>query len=715
MINKALEVLNKYFGYNSFRKGQENVIHSILNGNDTVAIMPTGGGKSICYQLPAILFDGITIVVSPLISLMKDQVDNLKATGISAGYINSSLSSLEYKIVKEKILNNNLKILYVAPERLLSQDFITLISNVNVPFIAIDEAHCVSQWGHDFRSSYTKINEFINLLKTRPTVAAFTATATEEVKNDMVKLLHLNKPSIFITGFDRENLILKVVQGGNKETFILNYLKTHKEDSGIIYCATRKEVESLWELLNNKDITALKYHAGLSDNERLENQESFLYDNCNIIIATNAFGMGIDKSNVRFVIHHNMPKNIESYYQEIGRAGRDGEESECILLFSQSDIHLQKYLIDVSTYNENRKLNEYNKLQLMADFSYSNDCLKKFILNYFGENYNQDCGKCSNCHFEGEFVDKTEEARNVLYCVYEMKRPLGVTSIIDILKGSKNKKVLRLGLDKLNTYGIMSNVSKDYLKTFIHTLISHRYLESLQGNFPTVGLTEKSIPILKREESVIFKEFVNKEYVDANNELLTILKSLRRDIANDENIPPYVVFSDSTLKELSIRLPINKEELLDISGIGEHKCEKYGTIFLNAINTYVNENNITLNFVFTKTKNDSQSKGSSHKGKTIEVTMDLLSNNPSIENACKQRNLQIGTILEHIKKYLEEHESTNLPLDFSNLYDENNEKEILDAIKQVGRNRLKPIKEIVNPNITYDEIKVVIFKNYFVS
>ncbi|MGL4731587.1 MAG: DNA helicase RecQ [Clostridium sp.] len=714
MLNNALNVLNKHFGYNSFRKGQESVIQSILDKKDTLAIMPTGGGKSICYQIPAILFDGITIVISPLISLMKDQVDNIKSTGINAAYINSSLSSSEYANIKDQLLNNNIKILYVAPERLTSQDFITLISKSNISLIAIDEAHCVSQWGHDFRTSYTKISDFINLLKERPVISAFTATATKEVKLDIIKCLKLKNPSAFVTGFDRENLNITVVKGGDKISFITNYLSSHKDDAGIIYCATRKEVEKLSELLDKKGIANLKYHAGLSDKEREENQESFIYDKCNVIIATNAFGMGIDKSNVRFVIHHNMPKNIESYYQEIGRAGRDGEESECIMLFSPSDIQVQKYLIDISTYSPERKINEYNKLQIMADFSYSNDCLKKFILNYFGEDYEKDCGKCSNCHFEGNLVDKTEEARNILYCVYEVKRPLGVNTIVDILKGSKNQKVLRLNLDKLNTYGIMKNISKDYLKTLVNTLISHKYLESLQGDFPVIKITNNAIPILKREEKVILKEVINKESTSIDNKLLSYLKDVRLKLSQDENVPPYVIFSDSTLKELSTRMPLNSNEFLDISGVGEHKCNKYSKPFLDAIVTYVKDNDIKVEFSFVKERKAQTSNSSSTKGKTVDITINMLKENPSVENVLKERGLKITTILNHLKQYFAENE-TNLDLDFSNLYVQSHEDEILSAIQQVGKDRLKPIKELVNSTISYDEIQVVIFKNFYIA
>ena len=418
MKNRGLEILEKYYGYKSFRRGQENIINSILSGNDVLAIMPTGGGKSICYQIPALLLDGVTIVISPLISLMKDQVDAIKEMGIESTYINSSLTSKEFEEIITNVKENKYKIVYVAPERLESYEFIMAITECRISQIAIDEAHCVSQWGHDFRSSYRRIKNFIEMLNIRPIVTAFTATATEEVKGDIINLLGLRDPSLFVTGFDRENLFINIEKGNDKKSYILKYIEENRDSSGIIYAATRKEVDYIYELLTSNGYKAGRYHAGLNDELRKENQEDFIKDKINIMVATNAFGMGIDKPNIRFVIHYNMPKNIEGYYQEIGRAGRDGEKSECILLFSPSDIHTQKYLIEVSTENIERKNNQYLKLKQMVDLIYSNDCYRKYILNYFGESVSEDCNNCSSCLSEGELVDKTIDAQKVLSCIF---------------------------------------------------------------------------------------------------------------------------------------------------------------------------------------------------------------------------------------------------------------------------------------------------------
>lgn len=603
MNKKPLEILSKYYGYTSFRKGQEAIINSILSEKDVLAIMPTGGGKSICYQLPALILDGMTIVISPLISLMKDQVDALKAMGINAAFINSSLSNKEFNEILNNIRKNNYKILYIAPERLDAQEFLELINNNNISQIAIDEAHCVSQWGHDFRLSYRRISDFIKNLPKRPIITAFTATASEEVRVDIINLLCLENPDCYITGFDRDNLSINIVKSSSKNKYILDYIKNHKNESGIIYVATRKEVENIHNGLSKRNISVSKYHAGLSKNERSKNQEDFINDDVDIMIATNAFGMGIDKPNIRWVIHYNMPQSIENYYQEIGRAGRDGEKSECVLLFSPGDVHIQKYLIDIGVENPERKLFQHKKLQYMIDLVYSNSCYRRTILNYFGENYIEDCNNCSNCLVEGEIVDKTIDAQKVISCVARMKRSYGVTTIVDVLRGSKNKKILQLGLNTLSTYNIMRDYSSEDLKNFINTLVSHGFLDLVEtlgngnrGSFPTIRLNDMSMKVLKGQVKVEFKEIVITKSLEVEDELYSALRELRHSIASEERIAPYMVFGDGTLRAMSSSYPVNKEEMLDISGVGEIKYQKYGRDFETVIKEYVEKNNITKQY-----------------------------------------------------------------------------------------------------------------------
>lgn len=597
MSIKPLDILSKYYGYTSFRKGQEDIINSIVSGKDVLAIMPTGGGKSICYQVPSLCIDGLTIVISPLISLMKDQVDALKAMGIKADFINSSLSSSKYNEVLENINNDEYKIIYVAPERLDSIDFINIMKYKNVVQVAIDEAHCVSQWGHDFRSSYKRIPHFIRSLEKRPIVTAFTATASDEVREDILKILGLVDPNIYITGFDRENLSINIVKSSSKNRYLLEYLEHHKYDSGIIYAATRKEVENIYEGLLKRNISVSKYHAGLSNEERKNNQEEFIKDNIKIMVATNAFGMGIDKPNIRWIVHYNMPQSIENYYQEIGRAGRDGEKSECTLLFTPGDIHTHKYLIDIGIENQNRKLVQYKKLQQMVDLIYSNTCYRSNILNYFGEDTKNGCNNCSNCLNEGIVTDKTLDAQKVISCIARMKRGYGVTMIVDVLRGSKNKKVLDLGFNTLTTYGIMKNYSNEDLKTFINTLVSHGFLEikenpSVRGSYPTVVLNEQSMKVIKNEIKVEFKEDKIIKESRVKNELYERLVELRREIATNEKIAPYMVFGDATLNSMASSYASCKDEMLLISGVGQIKYEKYGKYFEELIKEYVNEKNI---------------------------------------------------------------------------------------------------------------------------
>lgn len=594
---KPLDVLHKYYGYTSFRKGQENIITSIINKEDVLAIMPTGGGKSICYQVPALCLDGITIVISPLISLMKDQVDALKTMGVKARLINSSLSNSEYNEALEEIENDECKIIYIAPERLDSMDFVNIIRGKNISQVAIDEAHCVSQWGHDFRVSYKKIPYFINRLDKRPIVTAFTATASNEVREDIINILNLHNPAVYITGFDRENLSINIVKSSSKNKYTLDYVENHKNESGIIYASTRKEVETIYEGLLKRNYSVAKYHAGLSNEARKEYQENFINDDIKIMVATNAFGMGIDKPNIRWVLHYNMPQSIENYYQEIGRAGRDGEDSECVLLFSPGDVHTQKYLVEVGIENPDRKRVQYKKLQQMVDLVYSNTCYRKNILNYFGETFLEDCNNCSNCLNEGEVVDKTLDAQKVISCIARMKRSFGATMIIDVLRGSKNKKVLDLGFDTLTTYGIMKNYSNEDLKTFINTLVSHGFLDVVEnigprGSFPTIKLNEQSLKVIREEIKVEFKEdkVTKSRYVE--NELYENLVSLRSEIAKEEGIAPYMVFGDATLKNMASVYATNKEEMLNISGVGQIKYEKYGKRFEDIIEKYIEEKNI---------------------------------------------------------------------------------------------------------------------------
>ncbi|WP_302653346.1 DNA helicase RecQ [uncultured Clostridium sp.] len=716
-MNRAREVLKEYYGYDSFRERQEEIITSILEGKDVVTIMPTGGGKSICYQVPALILDGLTIVISPLISLMKDQVDNIKNMGIKSAYINSTLSENEIKSILNDVIKNEVKILYVAPERLESTEFLNLITRVKISQIAVDEAHCISQWGHDFRSSYRRISKFIDLLVYRPIITAFTATATDEVRRDIINLLRLNEPKIFITGFDRKNLKITIEKAVVKKQYILDYINSSEGASGIIYCATRKDVDIIYEMLIANNIKGERYHAGLNDEERRLAQERFIYDQANVMVATNAFGMGIDKPDIRYVIHYNMPKSLEGYYQEIGRAGRDGEESECIMLFSPSDVQTQRYIIDIGTSSGVRKEKEYVKLQTMVNLIYTQECYRKYILNYFGEEYEGNCNKCSNCDTEQSKEDKTIDAQKVISCVYRVKRGYGVGMLVDVLRGSKNKKLLDLKLNEVSTYGIMKEYSKDNLTEFINTLIALGYL-NYGGEYPVVSLNNNSMEIVKGKRTVWIREHkINKASFTVDNELFEILRRLRHEIAVGEKVPPYMVFGDSTLKELSSRMPVDKEQMLEVSGVGERKYDKYGQQFIEKIMNYLNSNNINHIWI-SKAKSDisieekkNNIEGSKNiKEKSYINTVEMLRVCGSLRKTAGERELTLTTIISHVEKYISEGNSIDFKIDFSDIFNEQDEEIVKEVIKNVGFNKLKAIKEQVPSNISYDVIKGIILK-----
>lgn len=587
MLNKARQVLQKFYGYEEFRPGQKKVVESLLNRNDTVAIMPTGAGKSICFQIPALLFEGVTLVISPLISLMKNQVDSLRQLGIAAVYINSSVSKAQLYKDLQNISAGFYKIIYIAPERLTSEYLPDSFKNLNISMVAVDEAHCLSQWGHDFRPSYRNILNFTNSLRIKPIISAFTATATPEVKTDIINLLGLKQPNIFVTGFDRPNLYFSVLRGEVKDKFVIDYVKKHQDEAGIIYVGTRKDVDALQVLLEIKGIKAGRYHAGMTDEERNQMQEDFLYDNLSVMVATNAFGMGIDKPNVRYVIHYNMPKNMEAYYQEAGRAGRDGLSGNCILLYSPQDTQLQKFLISKSTESEIRQQLEYKRLQSMVDYCHTPQCLRAFILHYFGEfDVEEHCDNCSNCKLEGELIDITIDAQKVLSCVYRMHERFGVKMIAEVLKGSKSAKVKQFNFERLSTYGLMKERKLKDISDLILRLSAMQYLDITESQYPVVTLNELSWQVLRGQKKVWQKMVIVKK-AKAKGELFEALRSLRKELATKEKLPPYMIFSDATLTQMATDKPTDLELMKNIRGVGEFKLQKYGEEFLTVIKSYI--------------------------------------------------------------------------------------------------------------------------------
>ena len=602
------EVLKAVFGYDSFRQGQESVINAVLDGRDILAVMPTGAGKSLCYQVPAMLLSGITLVISPLISLMQDQVKALNEAGVDAAFINSSLSEKEMHDTFKNASKGQYKIIYVAPERLMSEGFVRLAKGVEISMITVDEAHCISQWGQDFRPSYMDIAEFVNVLDKRPIISAFTATATQSVREDIICSLGLTNPYFLVTGFDRENLFFQVDKPKSKDRFILDYLDRHKGESGIIYCATRKNVDSLYTLLKKRNISVAKYHAGMSIEERKQMQDDFVFDYTSIVIATNAFGMGIDKSNVRFVIHYNMPSSMENYYQEAGRAGRDGLNSECILLFSPQDIIINRFLLEHKDFSDidptdamTIRERDVKRLQIMEGYCYTTECLRNYILKYFGEDPKRPCDDCGNCLHQFETLDMTDEAKKIINCIYESRGRYGKNIIMDTVLGAKTARLEEIGASKYKSYGVLESSNKTLLRRLIEELLLEGYIQTGEyqvlklGDISKLKLKDTKVLVkITDEDKATNRKLKPKKNIKGMDSLTSSgfklfdkLKELRLEIARAEKIPPYIVFNDKTLIDMCAKMPTTKSDMLNVSGVGENKYGKYGERFIAVIKEYV--------------------------------------------------------------------------------------------------------------------------------
>lgn len=709
------EVLKKYFGYDNFRAGQAEIISHILDKEDCLGIMPTGAGKSICYQIPAMIFEGVTVVISPLISLMKDQVDSLNHVGIPATYINSSLTENEYLQTIQNIYHGMYKIIYVAPERFFSDTFISMLNFLNISMVAIDEAHCVSQWGHDFRPSYCEISKVISGLNKRPVIVSFTATATKVVKDDIIKLLDLRTPFVLTTGFDRTNLYFGVETPENKNEFLLKFLEEHKNMSGIIYCSTRKTVDEVYERLINCGYKVSKYHAGMTEKNRTISQDDFVYDRTEIMVATNAFGMGIDKSNVRYVIHYNMPSDLESYYQEAGRAGRDGDRAECVLLFSRADVVTNKFLIEHSS--EGNHSNEYQKLNEIVDYCNTSKCLRSYILEYFGETPKFDnCKFCSNCNSEIEITDITVDSKKILSCIKRMHERFGAGFVTDVLKGSKSARLKSFGFDSLSTYGIMSDYSRDTIRDLISFLVAEGYVKSIGDKYPILALDVKANNVLFSDAQVVIKKKIERilkpeknskndfESLPFDSDLFEILRELRMDVASKNNVPPFIIFADVSLKQMSTYYPTDVDSMLKISGVGAFKLEKYGDIFIEAIRDYVQEHDIKKVDILERPRIKNTP---TPKPDTKLVSYELFTKDgKTIKEIAEIRELTVRTIEGHLLDCFE----NGMDIDLESVANSKFENEIYSAISKCSSAKLREIKDMLPDEVSYFDIKYYIIK-----
>ena len=712
MIIKAEGILNKIFGYRSFRPLQKEVIQNVVSRKDTLVIMPTGGGKSLTYQIPALLFEGITIVVSPLISLMKDQVEQLKELGVEAIFLNSSLGQLDYQFNVEQIRNGKVKLLYVAPETLLLEKTISLLEKVKVESITIDEAHCISEWGHDFRPVYREIAslkpKFPNAVFT-----ALTATATPQVQDDISNNLKLKSSNRFVASFNRENLFLQVVEKTFPLKQTLNFLEKHKNQSGIIYCFSRNQVDELYAELDERGFSVKPYHAGLSDKDRMENQEKFIKDDISIIVATIAFGMGINKPNVRFVVHYDLPKNIESYYQEIGRAGRDGLRADCLLLFGYGDIRKINYFINQKEGKE--KLVAKQHLDKIIRYAETYMCRRIPLLTYFGEDYTQDkCEMCDNCTREKkDLVDITIEAQKFMSCVKRTGEIFGANHIVDVLLGSQNQKVLDKGHDRLSTYGIGKEHPREVWLSISNQLVA-RNMVTKDVEYGSLKITELGYTILKGETKLSGKLDIKTKFesksissINYDKKLFGVLRSARKNIADKNGLPPYAIFPDKTLIEMAAYYPQTKADMLNLHGVGEVKFQKYGAKFLLFISNYCKKFNVAIPTSHPSYKAKRTNFRTTKKYKYEIIGEEFQTDIPAKE-ILKKYGIKITTLLDNLNKYAERVAEVN-PQRMMELLECNSEKqkEVYEQFRILGAELLRPIFDAMNEEVSYTDLKIL--------
>lgn len=706
---QADAILKKYYGYDHFRPGQEKIIHRIVQGSDVLGIMPTGGGKSVCYQIPAMMLDGITLVISPLIALMKDQVDDLRLRGIPARLLNSSLEMEETRAIQKEIAAGQVKLLYVAPERLENEFFIHWVQGLSVTQVAVDEAHCISQWGHDFRPSYQNISSFIQKLKTRPIVTAFTATATPLVQTDISNQLQQKNPFVHISSFNRDNLTFSVENPYDRKERLLELLE--KDVPQIIYCSTRDTVEDVHDFLQKEGYSVCKYHAGLSIDERNVAQDAFIMDKVPTVVCTNAFGMGIDKPDVRQVIHYNMPKDLESYYQEAGRAGRDGDPAHAMMLYSNKDIGTNKYFI-----RQSGDQFAAEKLQKIIAYSMARRCLRKIILNYFGEETVDRCENCSVCLDKGEYEDRTVDAQKILSCIGRMDQRFGMGMVGRVLKGSRDKRIKEWKFDRLSTYAILKDVDRKEIKDLITTLVAEEFLRL--GDHEQLIITKRGGDLLKGNEKFSFKKSDRPKrpsrvsshalHLDTlDSKVFEELRALRNQIAGEEHVPPYAILYNTHLENLARFKPTTLSEIREMPGFGDVKTKKYGQRFIDKLAELSKVNHYaplkTRKSVIEDTYTQPNTKELSN---SAIQSADMFKQGQTVKEIANQRNLAESTVLDHIHQAIQQGEIKEVNFQLNPAH----KKQIFDAIETLPDFRLKPIKEKVSEEISYNEIRMAILE-----